>query len=144
MPQVDPVLALVVGAFGAALLTAVAGAIGALVQGKREHARWVREQRFDAYRAYLRAVERMPSPPTRRADFEDFSEVVMDALADIGLVGPSEVMEAAMRHEALQREHARLVFHNEPQAEVTAAHDRMQDAFMTLGRLAQKHLGIRA
>lgn len=46
---VDPLLSLLVGAFGAALL----GLIGAWIQSRREHRKWLRERRYEAYRAFM-------------------------------------------------------------------------------------------
>ena len=45
----DPLAALLIGAFGASAI----GLLGAWIQGRREHVRWLREKRFDAYRAFM-------------------------------------------------------------------------------------------
>jgi hypothetical protein len=50
---IDPLVALLVGAFGAALLTVVGGLIGAWIQSIREHRKWLRERRFEAYRDFM-------------------------------------------------------------------------------------------
>jgi hypothetical protein len=42
---VDPFLSLIVGAFGAALI----GLLGAVIQSRREHKRWIRERRYEAF-----------------------------------------------------------------------------------------------
>lgn len=49
---VDPLVALLVGAFGAALLTVIGGLIGAWIQSIREHRKWLREVRFEAYHEF--------------------------------------------------------------------------------------------
>lgn len=45
----DPTLLALLSIFGGALLTAAAGFWGAWRQSKREHTRWVRERRYEAY-----------------------------------------------------------------------------------------------
>lgn len=50
---VDPLIALLVGAFGAALLTVIGGLIGAWIQSIRDHRKWLRERRFEAYRDFM-------------------------------------------------------------------------------------------
>ncbi len=41
--------AIVGGALGGALVTAVGGFVGAAIQTRRDHQRWVREKRYEAY-----------------------------------------------------------------------------------------------
>lgn len=48
-PALDPTVVVLLSIFGGALLTAVAGALGAFYQNRREHARWLRERRYEAY-----------------------------------------------------------------------------------------------
>ncbi|PPF11413.1 hypothetical protein C5C74_07825 [Rathayibacter sp. AY1E8] len=49
----DPTLQALLAIFGGALLAALAGLAGAAVEGKREHKRWLRERRHEAFiRAY--------------------------------------------------------------------------------------------
>ncbi len=50
---IDPLLSLLIGAFGASLLTVVGGLIGAWIQSVREHRKWLRERRFEAYRDFI-------------------------------------------------------------------------------------------
>lgn len=45
----DPTLLAILSIFGGASLTAGAGFFGAWLQSRREHARWLREQRYEAY-----------------------------------------------------------------------------------------------
>lgn len=51
----DDLVPVIVGA----LLALVGGLLGAWIQGRREHSRWVREQRFQAYQRALLFVERV-------------------------------------------------------------------------------------
>lgn len=45
----DPTLLALLSIFGGAALTVIAGFIGAWIQGRREHKKWLREQRLNAY-----------------------------------------------------------------------------------------------
>lgn len=49
----DPTLQALLAIFGGALIAALAGLAGAAIQGRREHKRWLRERRYEAFvRAY--------------------------------------------------------------------------------------------
>jgi hypothetical protein len=93
---IDPLLSLLVGAFGAAALTVGGGLAGAYIQSKREHARWIREQRLGAYAAYARASERILS--LRGSDTpegREYLEQAHAATATLRLLGPEHVFDAA-------------------------------------------------
>jgi hypothetical protein len=77
---VDPLLSLLVGAFGAAIL----GLIGAWIQSRREHRKWLRERRYEAYRAFM---------------------VDMDAFGDVAQTTPTlvDALSYVKRAKALQR-----------------------------------------
>ncbi|MGX1694069.1 hypothetical protein ACWIBQ_01620 [Microbacterium keratanolyticum] len=49
----DPTTLAVLSIFGGAALTAVAGFVGAWLQGRREHSRWLREQRYEAFTRFM-------------------------------------------------------------------------------------------
>ncbi|MFW8744876.1 hypothetical protein [Mesorhizobium japonicum] len=91
--QVDPLLSLLIGALGAALL----GLLGAWIQSRREHQKWVREQRLAAYGEFLRLSSRMEALPSgpiknrRSAYFDSLAE----AVSSVHLVGPKKVEQAA-------------------------------------------------
>ena len=55
----DPTAQLLLTIFGAALVTALAGLAGAGLQGRREHKRWVRQERLAAYLDFLRFAHGM-------------------------------------------------------------------------------------
>jgi hypothetical protein len=57
-PGLDPTTQLLLTIFGAAFLTALAGFAGAWLQGRREHRRWLRQERLGAYLTFLRFVHR--------------------------------------------------------------------------------------
>lgn len=54
----DPTLLALLSIFGGAALTVAAGFVGAGIQARREHARWLRERRFDAYTALSEYLHR--------------------------------------------------------------------------------------
>lgn len=56
---VDPLWALLIGAFGAALLTVIGGLIGAWIQAVREHRKWLRERRFEAYLDFMNGMSEL-------------------------------------------------------------------------------------
>jgi hypothetical protein len=49
----DSALLAVLSIFGGAALTAGAGFIGAWLQSRREHSRWLREQRYEAFSRFM-------------------------------------------------------------------------------------------
>ena len=57
----EPALLAVLSIFGGAALTAGAGFFGAWVQSRREHERWLREQRFDAFTSATELISRISS-----------------------------------------------------------------------------------
>ncbi|MCA0215946.1 MAG: hypothetical protein LCH43_01175 [Actinobacteria bacterium] len=104
---VDPLLSLVVGAFGAAVIGVVGALLGAWIQSRREHSRWLRELRVEAYGEFLRLVNLMPSLAptggkepsvwhiTGEANLAAFHRDQMNAVSTIALLGPEDVEKAA-------------------------------------------------
>lgn len=80
------------------LLALCGGLIGAWMQGRREHSRWVREQRFEAYQRALRLIEH-----TRGLDFDPVADVIEELIAEDM---PDET--EAERHEMRERMRHRL------------------------------------
>lgn len=58
-PGLDPTMQVLLTVFGAALVTAFAGFVGAGVQSRREHTRWLKQERLAAYVAFLRVAHEM-------------------------------------------------------------------------------------
>ncbi len=88
----DALLSVLVGALGASLL----GLLGAWIQSRREHTRWVREQRFAAYNGLIKLAERItPRDSTDAGDDAAFFAELFQALGTLRLVGPAAVLEAA-------------------------------------------------
>jgi hypothetical protein len=81
-------VSLLIGALGAAVIGVIGAAAGALIQSRREHKKWLREKRYDAYLDLLRQVDRKHiTGVLNRGDFGDAS-------AAIGLLGPTRLVEA--------------------------------------------------
>lgn len=49
MPALDPTFQVLLTIFGGALVAALAGFVGAGIQSRREHKRWQRERRYEAF-----------------------------------------------------------------------------------------------
>lgn len=118
----DPTLQILLTVFGAALVTALAGFAGAWLQGRREHARWVRERRYDAYVGAMQIAERwrhlrakgnkimtsgdLESPDSAKRqraladlevnikDADSLTADVIDASAPLELLGPPSIVDA--------------------------------------------------
>lgn len=63
VPQIDPTLLAVLSIFGGVAVTALAGLLGAWIQGRREHKRWLREHRFAAYLQMIDVITAMHDVP---------------------------------------------------------------------------------
>jgi hypothetical protein len=100
---VESVLSLLIGALGAAVL----GLIGAWIQSLREHRKWLREQRFEAYRAFMKDMDSLgylaTTTPTlvnaiglnKRANA--LLEGYADAFEAVSLLGPKNVNAAGQQ-----------------------------------------------
>lgn len=86
---VDPLVSLLVGALGAALL----GLFGAWIQSRREHAKWLREKRFAAYLTLLQVIdsERMTPGTTNPTTFRN-------AASEVALTGPYALLEFSTKY----------------------------------------------
>lgn len=78
------------------LLAFVGGLIGAWVQGRREHSRWVREQRFEAYQRALRFIEHMRGLGNDPVD-DVIEELIAEDMTDAPDAEKHEMRER-MRH----------------------------------------------
>ncbi|WP_442576346.1 hypothetical protein ACSBPH_04175 [Microbacterium sp. F51-2R] len=57
-PSLDPTLLALLSIFGGAALTIIAGFVGAWIQSRREHQKWLREQRYLAYLDYIKKKDK--------------------------------------------------------------------------------------
>lgn len=100
---IDPWISLLVGALGASLI----GLLGAAIQAAREHRKWLRERRFEAYRAFMvdmnTAQSIVATKPTR-GELENFKQRVKTyaenashAFEAVSLLGPRNVNRAGQR-----------------------------------------------
>lgn len=119
----DPTLLAILSIFGGAALTAGAGLFGAWVQSRREHSRWLRDQRYESFSKVLGIMDRfgvlhrnMTDPSefqqmrdaardggdklARARGFIEASDALMDefddALGPVLLLGPDSVREALL------------------------------------------------
>ncbi|RUQ85526.1 hypothetical protein [Labedella gwakjiensis] len=53
----DPTAQVLLTIFGAALVTAASGFVGAWLQSRRDHKRWVRQERLGAYVAFMKVAQ---------------------------------------------------------------------------------------
>ncbi|WP_448720515.1 hypothetical protein [Microbacterium natoriense] len=90
--MLDPLVPVVVGG----LLALVGGLIGAWVQGRREHSRWVREQRFEAYQRALRFIERMRALGHDPVD-DAIEELIAEDMSDAPEAEKDEMRERMRR-----------------------------------------------
>jgi len=99
---IDPLASLLVGAFGAALLTVCGGLFGAWLQSRREHSRWLRDQRASGYVEYLIAAQRVEAAPGATADdlvrTGELVEALDSATVRLRLLGPDTVLAKALSH----------------------------------------------
>ncbi|WP_206446541.1 hypothetical protein [Agrococcus sp. KRD186] len=119
---IDPTLLALLSIFGGAALTGLAGWIGATIQQRREHARWVRERRFEAFRKWLNLTkatvmlesEQMRSvagaQPVGRgaadrmsAQVESVRTALPEAMSDVEMVGPNAVVAAMSAYTRLMK-----------------------------------------
>jgi hypothetical protein len=93
---VDP-LVLLVTAFGGAIVAVVGGLIGAWLQGRREHRKWIRERRLVRYDAVLDAAAEAHFAKSINDEpgFVQGLTATSAAVASILLVGPDEVHDLA-------------------------------------------------
>lgn len=141
---VDPVLSLLIGALGAAVLTVIGGFIGSLLQSRREHARWIREARLEAYRDFLRIAERMPEITSKEMTEreERYIDEMKDSLATVKLLGPDTVRIAAVKYmaAAVERSSAFVKHHKGSDAYRAAERDYVltQTALIAVARTKLK------
>lgn len=107
----DSTLLAILSIFGGALLTACAGFLGAWIQGRREHRRWIRERRFDAYVDIISLHNEIQGAEIGRRVFNQaegkngkehllYVHVALatrfpSALSAVALLGPRSVTEAS-------------------------------------------------
>ncbi|KQR86517.1 hypothetical protein [Microbacterium sp. Leaf179] len=115
----NPTTLALLSIFGGAALTVIAGFIGAWIQAAREHRRWIRERRYEAFQTARLAAERyrdlgrvvtalkaMPPPQDAadrdrqlrraaeaKAQHEALRDSMDEAFTPLLILGPQRVME---------------------------------------------------
>jgi predicted benzoate:H+ symporter BenE len=87
---------LLLTALGGAVVAALAGIIGAIIQGRREHSKWVREQRYTAYTAFAAAVAHLHSATAAHPQVPE-AAVIHAAIQALSILGPKSMKEVATR-----------------------------------------------
>lgn len=72
----DPTLLAVLSSLSGVAITAAAGFIGAWIQGRREHQKWLRDQRYEAF---VRLLVLMRSIVAARKEMHHLSEKIQEA-----------------------------------------------------------------
>ncbi len=136
----DSLLSVLVGALGASLL----GLLGAWIQSRREHTRWVREQRFAAYNSLMKLAERVQSRDTTDAEDATYLSGLFQALGTLRLVGPTAVLEAARVFGEAASSFERLPTTDDPELEARRGEfvARISTSRKTLVELMRKELGM--
>jgi len=140
---VDPTVALLTGAVAAAVVTVIAGFIASAIQSRRDHKRWVREQRMAAYSGYLSVAEQsFPLTSKTRAVWTAHMDSTASALSAVRVVGPKAVADAAEAHLDVS-----LDFGKQSRATNEAAAAGNNAAFLAeqakLARIASKVIDVR-
>jgi len=88
---------LLLTALGGAVVAALAGFIGAWIQGRQEHSKWLREKRIARYEEFLEAVAdaRFLKSIGKIDEFKMALAKSSTAGANVLLVGPDELYEIA-------------------------------------------------
>jgi hypothetical protein len=98
---IDPIVSLIVGAFGAAALTLLGALLGAWLQARREHSRWLRDQRFAIYLALLELQRRRPEVESMSVQSEESRQYMKEMArvqGGIALLGPRRMRDAIEAH----------------------------------------------
>ena len=107
---IDPTLLALIPV-ATALMAIIAGVVGAWMQSRREHSRWVRERRYEAYTELDEALGRVhvqqavaeaqseghflgDEPFLTQDSVRTFMDELPGALARVNLLGPKYVIEA--------------------------------------------------
>lgn len=134
---------LLLTALGGAAVTAAAGVLGAWVQGRREHKRWVRERRYEAYVRFLAGAERF-GYAFRMNDqslVEGTTGSLQEAIAEFSMLGPDTIYDAAKNYHAQLGRYIQSA-RNGPQA-MQQAMDAVTTSKAVLIELARKELKIK-
>jgi hypothetical protein len=104
---IDPLVSLLVGALGASVIGLIGALFGAWIQGRREHRKWLRERRYEAYRTFavdMNSFHKLKLTKRTAATTRSMRDESLDLLRRFGesfesvsLLGPKKVNEAGQR-----------------------------------------------
>lgn len=143
VPPLDPTLLALLSIFGGVALTIIAGAIGALIQHRREHSKWLRDQRLRVYTEFLAAHDGLVRINERGSGTGE--QIVIKSVGAVQLVGPADVAEAAVKHNQvmLGMLSTALARRAEGKADAEVTSEEVSAAAATRGKfmhLAQAHI----
>jgi hypothetical protein len=94
-------IALAAGLAGV-ILTVIAGFIGAMIEGQREHKKWIRDARLRAYADHIAATDNYLRAALRGDDSElaAIGSDSMRSMAVVHLVGPDDVAKLARAYQS--------------------------------------------
>ncbi len=95
------------GGLAGIVLTLLGALIGAIIQGRREHMKWIRDQRLHAYADHLAATDNFLRAAQQDSDGSELSAVTTDsirAMSVVQLVGPDRVAEIAAAFQTATKE----------------------------------------
>lgn len=98
----DDVTRVLLVALGGAAVAALAGLFGAWIQSRREHAKWVRERRYDAFTRFFGYIERLDTwagvnadrPKELRSENPVDPLELQEAAGAISILGPDAMRDA--------------------------------------------------
>jgi hypothetical protein len=99
-PIADSTPTWVVGLVGA-LVAGMLALLGGLIQGRREHSRWILQKRHEAHAAFIEQVDLADSMTTTKsvppdaAALHEFFKGLYKATSDLALLGPEYVIREA-------------------------------------------------
>lgn len=95
--KVDPLTALLIGAFGASLI----GLFGAWIQSRREHSKWLREKRYEAHLGFLAQIDRHTTNAKLDLGPKTDSEIALaleglnETVSSVSILGPESLLDEA-------------------------------------------------
>ena len=95
-PAIDPTVLAILAIFGGAALAGAATLLGAAIQARREHRRWLREKRYEAHLNILGLTDHHQRSKTRKGlppEDPSVQRELTEAVSAIALLGPSALME---------------------------------------------------
>jgi|GEM_PF-3179177 len=108
---IDPTILALLSIFGGVAVTIIAGAIGALIQHRREHSKWLRDQRLRVYSEHLAATDDFLRAAQNGdpAEAQVLAAASIRALSALQLVGTKDVYDAASDFQAAMKASVRAL-----------------------------------